>query len=79
MDRLYSYHDYEEAYYRMQYYKLKDIGCYLLSFIKNDRAKELSKKLAKSNWAWDLPQKEREYLSQLYLDVKIWIMVHQNY
>lgn len=79
MNRIYSYHDYEEAYYHMQYYKLREIGCYLLSFIHNDRARELSEKLSKVEWRWDLSEEEHKYLAQLYLDVKLWIMVYENY
>jgi len=47
MGLLYSYHDYEEAYYHMQYYKCKEIGLYLLAKLKDKRSKQLLKKLQK--------------------------------
>ena len=76
MDRIYSYYDYEYAYYHMQYYKLKDIGIYLLSFIHKGRARKLCEQLSKIEWKWDLDDETNKYLAKLYLDVKIWIMVN---
>ncbi len=78
MNHLYSYYDYEEAYYHLQWYKCKEVGCYLLLLLKDKYAKKLYKQLVKLNWAWDLPQKEQERIAKLLLDVKIWLMVNQN-
>jgi len=76
MDKLYSFYDYENAYYKGQVYRCKEIGCYLLKYINNKRAKQLYNQLSKVEWSWDVPQEQQEYITKLLLDVKIWIMVH---
>jgi hypothetical protein len=77
MNRLYSYQDYERAYYHGDWYSCITIGCYLLSRIHNDRTKKLYKQLNKASYAWDAPQKELEEFAKLLSDVKIWIMVNE--
>lgn len=79
MNRLYSYSDYEDAYYHCRWDKCIEIGKYLLSFIHNDRAEKLLKKLSKAYYTWDMPKDESKKLSKLLLEVKLWIMVHENY
>jgi hypothetical protein len=79
MNRIYSYSDYEYAYYHQQWSKCIEIGKYLLPFIHNDRANKLLKKLSKAYYAWNIPEDESKELAQLLLDVKVWIMVHENY
>ena len=57
----YSYYDYEEAYFKMQYYKCKEIGIYLLE------------KLKKFEYDW-LHQDTKD--AQLLWDIKVWLMVN---
>ena len=76
MDLLYNYHDYEEAYFHMQYYKCKEIGLYLLLKLNDSRAKELYKKLEKFEYNWmTFNGKDADLLCQ----VKIWLMVNESY
>lgn len=79
MERLYSFYDYEEAYYHMRYYDCKKIGLYLLSFIKNEKSKKLYNQLKQMEYSWDMPEREAKKLAQLLFDVKVWLMVHENY
>ena len=72
--QVYSYYDYENAYYRAQYYKCKEIGLYLLSQLKDDRAKELYKQLEQFEYDWLHPTAKD---AKLLLDIKIWLMVNQ--
>lgn len=79
MDKLYSFYDYENAYYKCQVYRCKEIGCYLLKRLNNKKAKQLYKKLSnleyKLTWGEE-DSKHNRYIAQLLLDVKIWLMVH---
>ena len=76
MDRLYTYYDYENAYYNMQYTKCIEIGKYILPYIHNDEAKKLLKKLNKAYYIWDMPEEELKELVKLLFDIKLWIMVN---
>ena len=76
MDRLYSFYDYEQAYYKGQIARCKEIGCYLLKQINNKKAKQLYNKLSKVKYTWDVPKVEQKYIAKLLLDVKLWLMVH---
>lgn len=76
MDLLNSYYEYEDAYCKMQYEKLKDLGLEMLSFINDKESKELIKKLSKTEWNSNLSEEKRRELSNLYLEIKNWIMVH---
>ena len=69
VDRLYSYYDYEEAYYHMQWNLCITIGTYLLPYINNNRAKQLLKQLSKAKI-------DSKILTKLLLDVKIWLMIY---
>lgn len=75
----YNYSDYETAYYKIQWYKCREIALYLLPLLKNDKAKELYEKLKKEKeYKWDLPQEDLDRLYKLYFDIKVWLMVYQN-
>ncbi len=50
---LYSYYDYEEAYFHMRYYKCVEIGLYLLSRLTDKQSKKLLKRLKKYNLVKD--------------------------
>ena len=76
MDKLYSYHDYEEAYYRGQYGKCKTIGLYLLSLINNEHARKLYRNLSDLITDRELTNIEKEYWAEVLFDVKVWIMVN---
>lgn len=78
MFRKYSFADYEYAYYHLQWYRCKEIGLYLLSILKDKRAKKLKKQLSRIEYQWDLPQKKLEHIAKVLLDVKIWLMVNEN-
>ena len=71
MNKLYTYSDYEDAYYHMRYYDCKKIGLYLLSFNSDDKSKELYDKL--SSYEYKLENQD----SGILFDVKIWLMVNQ--
>lgn len=71
MDELYTYHDYEEAYFHGRAYECKKVGLYLLSKLHDDYAKKLYKELKSVEYAWDLPQPKLDHLAKVLLDVKI--------
>jgi hypothetical protein len=71
MNGLYSYHDYEEAYFHGRAYDCKKIGLYLLGKLKDDRSKKLYKQLESVEYAWDLPRKKLDKLAEVLLNVKI--------
>lgn len=48
----------------------------MLSFINDKESKELIKKLSKTEWNSNLSEEKRRELSNLYLEIKNWIMVH---
>ncbi len=51
MNGLYSYYDYEEAYFHGRAYDCKKIGLYLLGKLKDDRSKKLYKQLESIEYA----------------------------
>ena len=65
---IYTYQEYEEAYYHMRYYQCVTIGRYLLSRLKDNKSKQLLKELDKG-----------EPSSQLLIDIRIWLMINQNF
>lgn len=74
MGRLYSYEDYEEAYYHNQYGMCKEIGLYLLSSMYDDKSKKFYHKLNKAKLNYNnLSDREAELLS----DVRLWLMVNK--
>ena len=75
----YTYNDYEEAYYKQQWYKCKEIGIELLSKLEDDNAKVLLKKLKKMEYSWDLSQEEKIKIDKILFDVKVWLMINQNW
>lgn len=79
MNNLYSYYDYEEALYHMQYYKCIEIGKKLLPTLKDKTSKRLYKKLLKVTYRWDLPKEEMNNLMKLLWDIKVWLMVWSNW
>ena len=73
---LYSYHDYEEAYYKGQFVNCKKIGLYLLSKLSDKRSKQLYRQLENFEYKWETFGKaEQDLLSQ----VKIWLMVNSYF
>ena len=72
----YSYYDYEEAYFKLQYYKCKEIGIYILSKQKDEYSKKLLKKLEKFEYDWLHPDTKD---AKLLWDIKVWLMVNCNY
>ena len=76
---LYSYADYEEAYYHGRIDKCKQIGCYLLERKNDKRSKELLKELSKLEYkCWyndNSSQEELNHQAKVLLEVKIWLMV----
>lgn len=76
---MYSYYDYENCYYHMQYSKCIEIGKVLLSHIKDDKAKELVKELNKLNYFWDLPKEKLDNITKILEDTHILIKIYHNY
>ena len=74
MESVYTYFDYEQAYFHGQYYKCKTIGLYLLSKIKNKKAEELYKRLLNFEYDWLHPTHEDDTLLN---EIKIWLMVYE--
>lgn len=75
----YNYYDYEQAYYKCQWYKCREIALYLLPLLKNKTANALFNKLKKEKeYKWDLPKKDLDRLYKLYFEIKVWLMVYQN-
>lgn len=76
MTNLYTFDDYENAYYNRDVDKCKEIGCYLLSSIKDEHAKKLLSKLKKITYSWNMSEKKLNELTKLLTDVKIYLMVY---
>jgi len=72
----YSYYDYEEAYFHMQYYKCKEIGMYLLANLEDKHSKKLLKQLKAFDHEWEAVSAED---IKLLWDIKVWLMVNCNY
>ena len=70
---LYSYLDYEEAYFSLQYRKCKEIGIYLLSHLVDEHSKQLLHQLENYDYA---DEEHRARDDKLLWDVKVWLMVN---
>ena len=71
MENLYTYYNYEDAYYHMQYNKCIEIAKYLLPKIKNNpKVRELEDKLYDTYDSID---------NNLLGEIKIWLMVYENF
>lgn len=68
---LYSYNDYENAYYKSQVTACKEIGIYLLNKINNKQAKQLIEKLNNISYSYDLSKEELDYITDVLSEVKI--------
>ena len=73
---MYTYHDFELAYYSNRVYECKEIGLQLLERIKTKEAEKYHKKLEKVEWDWNLTQKEHKEIARLLSDIKIYLMVN---
>lgn len=73
---IFTYYDYEEAYYHLQYYKCKEIGIYILSKQSDRYSRELLEGLKKINCDWDCISKKD---LELLWEIKVWLMVNVNY
>ena len=71
---IYSYFDFEEAYYKTQYNRCKEIGLYLLGQLRDPKSKELYRQLQQFKHDWMHPSPEG---TELLLEVKIWLMINQ--
>ena len=70
----YSYHDYEEAYYRRDYAACKEIGLSMLSNLRDDRSKMLLE--AFRDYEYDPGDPVG---AKILDDVKVWLMIKSNY
>ena len=68
METIFTYHDYEEAYYSVRYHDCKIIGLQLLSKLTDKRSKELYKKLEKFEFDWLNPDYKN---SKLLLEIRV--------
>lgn len=78
MDKIYSFDDYERAYYGRRYEDCKTIGLYLLGYINNKKAKDLSLQLSNID-IHSQDEGEINYIKNLLSDVRLWIKVHSYY
>lgn len=81
MEKLYTFTDYEDAYYTENISNCKQIGCYLLSHLKsNDQKKtdNLLHQLSNLKWNWDDSLEKQIEVNQLLQEIKIWLMVWDN-
>ena len=69
---MYTFHDYEEAYYHANYYDCQKIGLILLSSLTDKNSKRLYKKLL----AIDIGSIDRKKLSDILVEVRIWLGVN---
>lgn len=74
----YSYKNYEEAYYKGNWNKCKEVGFYLLSKKNDKRSSKLLKEIKTIDYHWDLNPKELERISKILLAVKVWLMVWKD-
>lgn len=76
----YNYHDYEEAYFHLQYYKCLEIAQELIPGIPDEKLrKKLLKQIKGKKYSWDLPEEEMKELSRILWDIKVWLMVYENW
>ena len=67
----YTYRDFEEAYYKGNWNKCKEVGFYLLSKMKDKKSNKLLRKIKTIDYRWDLESKELERISKILLSVKV--------
>ena len=79
MNTIYSYYDYEEAFYHMRYYDCIDIGKYLLKKLKDKTSKQLLKRLNKLEYRWNLSKEDMNTLVNTLWEIKVWLMVWDNW
>lgn len=75
----YCYYDYEEAYYKQDVYKAKEIAIELLPKLNIPESKKLLKQIEKIEWAWDLEEKEKVKIEKILSETKVLLMVYSNY
>ena len=75
----YCYYDYEEAYYKHDVYKAKEIAIELLPKLNIPESKKLLKEFENLEWAWDLEEKEQVKIEKILNETKILLMVYSNY
>lgn len=75
----YCYYDYEEAYYKHDVYKAKEIAIELLPKLNIPESKKLLKEFKNLEWAWDLDEKEKVRIEKILSETKVLLMVYDNY
>lgn len=73
---LYTFADFEEAYFKNDVERCQIIGVYLLGRLSGDTAKELTKKLLNLHYKWDAHQDELQKVYQLLSEVKRWLQAN---
>ena len=66
--------DYLEVYYKNYVTSCIEIGCWLLSRMKDDKSQELYNKLKNIDYSWDLPKKKLQSIYTILSDVKKWLI-----
>ena len=79
MNNLYTYYDYEEAFYHMRYYDCISIAKQLLPKLKDKKSKQLLKRINKLEYRWDLPKEDMDILVNTLWEIKVWLMVWDNW
>lgn len=72
-----TYYDFEEAFYLGEIDKCKEIGMYLLTFFKDEIAKEMLEDLDKMNTiTTDTNELQKNH--KLLAEVKRWLLAHYS-
>ena len=79
MNNTHTYYDYEEALYHMRYNECISIAKQLLPKLKDKKSKQLLKKLNKLEYRWNLPKDKMSLLLDTLWDIKVWLMVWDNW
>ena len=73
---MFTYYDYEDAFYLGDYSKCKEIGIHILSSKRNKEAKELLSKLKQINYSWTSNDKEKQGVYDILVDVKKYLLAN---
>ena len=71
---MFTYYDYEDAFYLGDYGKCKEIGISLLSHKRSKEAKELLTKLRTIDYSWSLDEKEKQKIYNILSEVKRYLL-----
>lgn len=73
---MFTFSDFEKAYYECNILKIKEIGCFLLLRKTDNYSKELYHKLNNINWNWNSNKQKLDKITKIIDAVKIWLMLN---